>query len=460
MTTSAARTRFPSLAAAALLLCGAAACGLNPPPPAASLETLDSLSLRARNRDPEALALYTPVGYTLPFLSDPYAPGVTAKQATLVEYGGDGINVFPAFSEGRAAAYAVTEYWDGFPKVWLQPLYFLISGFDPATGGPLFVDRVAIFGINTGSRFYSSYWQIYYVRIPDKSTLKASDLSSEKAIFDSGFPLIKGAVTFCALSLNQTNLAWSGELAADGKTKVTAHPLVPTAKIKLRGTSLAWVEGEQVWSADFGRNRFLLDPADPNAVEADALFKFAIRDANGHAQLLPLPSVGGTGPLYHWVRPKLVQGVPQFGTLWREYSVILNPTNGGLPGANHPPAPFIPQARPGLRKLVADAINSAFAGSTSTSYGELYTPLPDAAIEANVAADPALAEYTLRVARNPFECFQQPNPTFPKGPAEGGVCVWLDSQRAVEENLGELLIRDTGRFSSCPLVWFNGAATP
>ena len=59
------------------------------------------------------------------------------------------------------------------------------------------------------------------------------------------------------------------------------------------------------------------------------------------------------------------------------------------------------------------------------------------------------------MALNPFECFQQPNPKFPAGP-----CVWIDSQRALETNFGEVLISDTGRLSSCPLVYFNGAVVP
>jgi hypothetical protein len=454
VTTSAARTGSTSLAAAALLLCGGVACGVNPAPPEASLETLDSLSARAKTGDGEALAMFTPAGAKLPFLSDPYVAGQTGLQDPDVP----GMNVFPSFVEGRAAAYAVTEYWDGFPKVWLQPLYFLVTGFNPNTGGPLFVDGQPVFGGGTGSRFYSSYWQIYYVVAPAGS--KTSDYSSEKAIFDGGFPLVKGAVTFCAVGPPGTNLA---ALASDTVTAPTTadpnakarfwrHPLLPGQKFPARPAAWGWVEGEKVWFVDFGRNRYLVD--DKLVVEADALFKFAIRDASGKATLLPLPSVGGTGPLYGWVPPKVVQGVPEFGSLWREYAVILNPANGGLPGANHPPAPFIPQAAVGLRAMVANAINATFS-TGGTAYGALYTPVPDADVEAKWAADPALKEYTLRVAKNPFECFQQPNPAFPLGP-----CVWLDSQRAVEQNVGEALITETGRLSSCPLVYFNGAATP
>ena len=54
-----------------------------------------------------------------------------------------------------------------------------------------------VFSIGTGSRFYSSYWQIYYAVVPAGS--KVADYGSEKKIFDAGLPLVKGAVTFCAL---------------------------------------------------------------------------------------------------------------------------------------------------------------------------------------------------------------------------------------------------------------------
>lgn len=430
----------------------ASSCGLNPAPPEASLETLDTLVPRARAGDREALGFVTPAGGVLPFLSAPWFPGVTANQISTQ----DGLSVFPGFSEGAPAAYAVTEYWDAFPKVWLQPLYFLVHGFNPATGGPLFIDFQAVFGVGTGSRFYSSYWQIYYVVVPDSITA-TEPYTSEKAIFDAGFPLAKGALTFCAIGPKDTNLAWTGEVAAVGANPklvpVTTHPLLPDVKLPLRGTSQGWVEGQKVWFADFGRNRFHVD--DHLVVEPDALYKFAVRDATGRPHPISIPGVGGTGPQRQWRPPSLLQGVPQFGALWHEYLVVLNPPNGQLPGANHPPAPFIPAAAAGLRAMVADSINSTFASTGSTAYGALYTPLPHPTIEAQVAGSRPLLEYTMRVARNPNECFILPNPAFPAGP-----CVWLDSQRAIEANIGEALIFDTQRLSSCPLLYFNGAVIP
>jgi hypothetical protein len=432
------------LALAALL---ASACGVNPPPPEASLETLDSLLPRARARDPEALGFVTPAGGLLPFLSDPYAPGAQVHQVSTQ----DGINVFPSFSEGASAAYAITEYWDQFPEVWAQPLYFLTKGFNTATGGPIFLDGQPVFSVGTASRFYSSYWQIYYVTVPASFTGTTKDLSSEKLIFDSGYPIAKGALTFCAIGPQGTNLAWAGEtaLSATGTTvNITRQPLTH-AVIPLRGASPGWVEQTPVWYIDFGRNRYQIN--DDLVVEADALYKFALRGLDGSPVPLGLPSVGGTGPQGQWRTPVLVQGVPEFGSLWHEYLVLLNPANGQLPGATHPPAPFIPIAKSGLRAQIAATATTA---TGNPAYGALYTPLPDPSIELGQTAA-TINEYTLRVARNPFDCFEQPNPAFPGGP-----CVWLDSQLAVEGNIGEELIVDTQRLSSCPLLWFNGAATP
>src|SRR5205085_8845979 len=99
-------------------------------------------------------------GQPLPLLSPPFA-GAPALQRPDV----DGLNVYPAFSEGQPAAYTTTEVWQHFPAVWLQPLYIAITGF--VDGAPKFLPAAApIFGVGTRTRFYSPYWQIYYVTVP------------------------------------------------------------------------------------------------------------------------------------------------------------------------------------------------------------------------------------------------------------------------------------------------------
>ncbi len=131
-------------------------------------------------------------------------------------------------------------------------------------------------------------------------------------------------------------------------------------------------------------------------IEADALYQFAIRNpATGAPVPLDLPRVGGTGPRGQHRPPSIVQGRPQFGALWHEYQVLLNPAGGA-----DTPAFFIPNSNPGLRALVvAQAL-----GQTQ------FSPAPDPSLD---ALDASIASaYTLRLAANPTTCFQQPNPRF------------------------------------------------
>ena len=429
---SSRRARLPALFAATLAasLAALAGCGANPNPPDGYLWTLDDFVPAARTGGwPLANQIVSPAGTPIALLSDPYTPGADVLEDNAT----DGLNVFPAFSEGAPAAYAITEVWDEWPgPVWVQPLYFPITGFD-SNGNVVFLEganATPIFSVPTSSRFYSPYWQIYYFVVP--SGTDADDYVTVKSILDAGFPLIKGALTFCALGPANVNLAHAqGSSAAE-------QPLTGTP-IPLRNAKMGWVEGVQVSYIDFGRSRYLLEDgySDPDLVEADALFQFAIRDpATGAPVPLPLPRVGGTGPLGEHRPPSIVQGRPQFGALWHEYQVLLNPAGGA-----DTPAFFIPNSNSGLRALVV----TEALGQTQ------FSPAPDASLDALDAA--TLGAYTLRLAANPTACFVQPNPDFPGGP-----CTWLDSQVAVESFFSSELIYDTERLSSCPLVMFNGAA--
>ncbi len=414
--------------AAALALAAALGCGVNPGPPDGYLYTLDQLVPGAADGGwPLANEVVTPAGGELALLSDPYSPGAQVMQDSAT----DGLNIQPAFSEGQVAAYATTEVWEEWPgPVWLQPLYFPVTGIDPDTGAFQFLTSppLPIFGVNTSSRFYSSYWQIYYVMVPPGAD--PSQFISVKSVLDSGYPLIEGALTFCAVGPANVNLAH-----AQGATGAV-RPLT-NDPIALRNTGTGWIEGQQVRYIDFGRSRYVRDPdaSDPAVVEADALYQFAVRDpATGAPIPLDLPRVGGTGPLGQHRAPTFAGGRPEFGSLWHEYLVLLNPTSGGAPGF------FVPNDHPGLRALVARQA----AGQTQ------WAPAPDPSLD-NLAPAVAAA-YTLRVALNPTACFVQPNAAFPNGP-----CIWLDSQQAIEGNIAAQLIYDTQDLASCPLVEFADA---
>ena len=113
-------------------------------------------------------------------------------------------------------------------------------------------------------------------------------------------------------------------------------------------------------------------------VEETPLFGFALKDGT----LLDLPKVGGTGP---WHSPRcdgngnctgISSGVPQFGSLWRVWQVLLDPAAADV---------YVPSNLPELRTRVK---SMGFALN-----------LPDAA-----APDPA--KYTLRVVANGPDCIR------------------------------------------------------
>jgi hypothetical protein len=422
------------------LICAAlVACGVNPTPYGDTyLFTLDQLVPGSRDGTwPLANDIITPAGGTIALLSPPYSNRVVKQAAGL-----DGINIHPAFVEGGPAAYATTEAWTDWPgPVWVQPLYFVVSGFDALTGNPNFVlnpttmSPTPVFGIGTDSKFYSSYWQVYYLNIP--AGVDAGQFTSSKAVLDSGYPLIEGALTFCALGPATTNLVV--------ENPDTGSPIVPITNlpIQLRGHAAGWVEGEMINFIDFGRSRFTRDDtsSDPAIVEADVLFQFAVRNpADGSHKPLDLPRVGGSGPYGHHKAPQLVQGRPQFGTLWHEYQVVINPAAQLSNGATAPGF-FVPNSEPLLRQKVVDEA----LGQTQ------WSPAPDPSLD---SLDPGVAAaHTLRLALNPTQCFVQPNPLFGK---TGDPCIWLDSQVAVEHYFPAALIYDTDRLDSCPLVEYQG----
>lgn len=397
--------------ALALLLCAACAPGEKPPP--AKLWTVEDIQRLAREGKSFAGMPASNVialrGQPLPLLSPPFADAVQTQRSDR-----DGLNVFPAFSEGLPAAYTTTEFWQGFESVWLQPLYFAIQGFENGAvkGHP---GVRAIFSVGTRTRFYSPYWQIHYVVVPDGDT--ARSLRSTKAVLDSGYPVIPGPGTFCALAPPDVQLA-----QAEGDN-VSVRPLFGD-RVSARYFP-AWLEGEEVYYVDFGRNRFTWDEA--GRIDESALFDFVGRADDGSFYSLGLPRVGGTGPLHSNTPPRVTNGRPQFGALWRIHQALL-PAGAGV---------FIPSSRAALRSAV-------MASSRIDSIA------PPVAPENEARVDPR--DYTLRVASNP-SCFLDTTPMtgFPAS------CRWLDSQAAVEAGIGPNLIQRTDVLVSCPFVTFANA---
>ena len=372
----------------ALLL--AAACTAPPPPDPWTLKTIDTLA------SPEVIG----PGGDLPFLRSPYPPvgSKTGKQQATQA----GLTVFPAFSEGKPAAYMTTEVWENFDEVWAQPLYVDVTGHD-----------APIFGIDASSRFYSPYWQILLYSHP----AGAPEFRDARAVLDSKVTLSPNSAKYCAITRNETVVAAIQQGDATPLRPLNGDPVTAPRN------SRAYAAGNEVYFVDLGNaQRFTFDPV-TLVVEETPLYAFALPDANGFPVEVDLPRVGGTGPPHN---PRcdgkgncagVIGGIPEFGSLWRVYDVLL-PAGADV---------YVPANLPDLQAAVRAM--GFTAPAPATSLGD---------------------DFTLRVAVNGKTCL----------PADPTQCIWLDSQNQIESQVVEWRVTQTGTTVSCPLVEFNGKPVP
>ena len=370
------------------------ACAAPPAPDPWNLWTIDALEAKG---DP---AIAAP-GAALTLLQSPYPllGSATGRQQSTQA----GLTIFPAFSEGKPAAYMTTEIWDNFDAVWVQPLYV-----EPVRGG-----NPPIFGIDTGSRFYSPYWQVFFYSHP----AGAPEFTSAKDVLDSHVALTPNTAKFCAINRDES-LAAAVQV---GETKpirpLNGDPV--TAPVNNKG----YAEGSDVSFIDLGnQQRFTFDPA-TLIVDETPLYAFALAGADGSPHEVDLPRVGGTGAPHH---PRcdghgncsgVIGGIPEFGSLWRVYDVLL-------PSAADVYVPDNPALAAKVRAM-------GFAATPPT-----IPPLGN--------------DYLLRVAANGIACFQ--NAAVP--------CIWLDSQNQIEAQVVDWRVTRTGRLVTCPLVEFDGKPVP
>ena len=97
------------------------------------------------------------------------------------------LKVHPTWAEGYRAAYVVTEVWTDFDELWLQPAYVPVKGWSQGARGLLTMPWEPIFSVGPGSRFYSPFWQIMFVDVPDDTTPES--LTSAEQVLRSGYPL-------------------------------------------------------------------------------------------------------------------------------------------------------------------------------------------------------------------------------------------------------------------------------
>ena len=390
----------------------AAALGCNQPQrPAGNLRTLADLVGAARNGDADGARNVALRGQPILWLSNPYNPGSQVQETDR-----DGLLVQPAFADAHPAAIVTTEIWDEFPRVWAQPVYFLVTGFDAQSGPQSLAAALPIFALGTASRFYSPFWQTWYVTVP--TGYAADSLRSAEQVLTSGLPLTPGPLRFQALGPREIEVAHPlGQAPQHPFTGDLLQPRLPAQ---------AWAEGELTWFLDFGIDRFRVN--DSFVVQEVALFRFALAAADGTLHAVDLPPVVGTGPLRTPRAADAPGGFPRFGALRHEYLASITPLLG-----RPQPGVFASASRPALRqKLIAQL-------------GSPMVPAPSPAAELL----PKREQFTLRVALD-GTCFTRSD--FPNS------CTWLDTQQSIEGNLPATAFIDTKRFSSGAFVLFDGVA--
>ena len=398
-----------------LLLLAAPFC-TEPPRAAGQQATLTGLVGEAAAGTPDGKATVVLRGQPISWLSEPFNSGTQTQEPVA-----DGLIVEPAFTDTLNAAFVTSEIWDGFPRVWSQPLYILVQGFDPVTGPQVVPGSLPIFGTPPSSRFYSPFWRTFYVSVP--AGFNIDSLQSGAAVLASGLTLTSGPLRLATLGPREIEVAHPA-----GQPPI--HPFTGDA-LTPHLAQQAFVEGGLTFFVDFGNDRFRI--TDANFVVSEvALFRLAIIGNDGLAVDLGLPPIIGTGPFR---APRATadapNGFPRFGALRHEFLVEISPLAlGTTPGI------FISSSRPDLRAAIIARMGPL---------GAAMVPTPSIAAEQL----PQREQFTLRVALY-GTCITQSN--FPDA------CVWLDTQAAIENNLPVEAFTDTLRFAAGGLVLFDGVA--
>jgi hypothetical protein len=385
---------------AAFLLAGALAACDAPRPPSPGLWTLfDVQALYARGaQTTDAIA------------TDAGLPGGVPLGTMLAS---DGVTLVTAASwaDGYPARYMTTEVWSHFDRVWAQPMYVPVTGWN--AGVPTRVVDGAnnwypIFSVGPDSLFYSPFWQMIYVEVPEGTAYDA--LTSTRQILDGGYT-------------QHPSTGWVAALSPAG--------VVPEASPSIGGAlpGQGWLDGEPI--------SFIKFPAAPFGFDAELvvaevpIFHFVFVKDDGSLAAPGLPSVLGTGPLYsNTPAPLDGNGIPsaKYSAYWRVYTVVVPPTARVY-------APLDSDA--------AAALQAAGVSNEVPMYPDLAT------------ADDELTAQGLwgRVATTPG-CFS----TLYTAAGINNRCNYLDSQANIEKFLPAGAIVRTDVTVTCPLVSVNGAA--
>ena len=324
----------------------------------------------------------------------------------------------PAFSESQPMGYITTDFWANYPQIWLEPMYILVTAWNanPAAANRLLDENgkpsPPIFSIGLQSAFWSPFWQTYYVEVPVGTP--STKYTSTKQLFDDHLVMHPGPNRFASIAPSDLSLPSAQDISLAITTRApNVAAYLGTNKVEdivaSSKTETGWLDGVLRPFFDFGTDNF---DADANQVIQDVpLFLFVRPDANGVLTPTGDANVGGVAPLFSHVPGRVsATNRPQFGALWRLHFVTLPP-----------------KAR-------------AFSTGDEPAMG---TGAPTINFDTMVG----------RVALD-ATCFDRL--------ATDGLtaCIWLDSQRTIEDNLGEKAILRTNLQPACPFVMWKGAPVP
>jgi hypothetical protein len=313
------------------------------------------------------------------------------------------------FTLGYRDAYVTTEVWAGFPQVWAQPLYIAVVTWaaDGTVTYPAGATKPTfIFSVGPHSAFYSPYWRGIYFEVPPDTAADA--FTSARQVLDAQLPMHEGP-------------GWVAPLVP-GPITVIPDP-IDGARISQPKTVQGWLDGQPISALNFGTGTFQWDAT--FVVAETPLFVMMMRDTSGDPVPLGIPSVGGEGPLFSGAPAQIAgPGQPRYGSYWRLFTALA-PQSARV---------FVPPQSP-----LHDVVAAKGVPVADDRYGAdvLAAPLAD------------IADFVGKIALNP-DCFATLNQLDPQSGA--GACVWLDSQGALEANIGSAGIDRTDLLVTCPFV--------
>lgn len=208
-----------------------------------------------------------------------------------------------AWADKGDVTYVTTEVWSGFDRVWMQPAYVPITGWQGGVPQPLLDGGVEhpIFSVGPHSGFYSPFWQIVYAQVPAGTSPSA--LTSARQILNAGYPLTP----------------------SEGRTM----PLAPAGITGGGNPGTGWLDGAPISYLDFGTATFTWDAQ--NVVQELPLYVFTVTGADGQPHVLSeMPNLLGTAPPAGLtVAPTTAPTIgtllapPRYSAYWRIYTAVV-----------------------------------------------------------------------------------------------------------------------------------------